>query len=708
MLLVATMRTGVEASAPLVDCLGEMARSPAFARVELGPLSEAAIATWIAASVGDRAESGLAAFVHDRAGGNAFFTQELLALLVAEDRVGADAVNAAVPAAVQDVVRRRAARLPTETQQVLSAAAVLGPTFDADVVASVVDAALASVLDALVPALEAGLVVDAPPLPGRFAFSHGLVAETFVAELNPVRRARLHAAVSAAFDALRAPGDVPVEELARHAYEGAAAGTAAAAVEHLVAAAALAARSHAHGAAADHFAAALRALDLAAPGDLHRRQRLLAELGLTRGRAGDVAGARAVLADAATLAETIGDVPAMAAALAHVNADDLWSSLDWSEHDARTLALIERALDAIGPADSPQRAELLAALAAQRYHLDPADRIDALSAEAVAIAERAGEPAVLARVLVQRYWAMWRPSGNRGRADAADALVDLGLRGLLTEAMVPLGHLARFAAAYERADAEIAERCLREARATADPVRTPSAWSYLLYAELSLLVLRGQFGAAEERNAELYEAFRRSRRFVAATTRGGLQALIRAERGETDDALSELAVLEDSAYAKSLAWLRAWFLAEAGRLDEAGDALRSFDGPLADDWYRIVILTAAVHAAASVGDTPFLARHVDDLRPLAGYLACAGSGGVVIGPVSLALARADALLGDHAAAEAHLADALDMSRRMSADPWIARALAVRAELHGAEADRAEARSIAHRLGMHALAARLER
>ena len=53
------------------------------------------------------------------------------------------------------------------------------------------------------------------------------------------------------------------------------------------------------------------------------------------------------------------------------------------------------------------------------------------------------------------------------------------------------------------------------------------------------------------------------------------------------------------------------------------------------------LLCAALEAAAIVGDAEFAATHVDVLRPLQDYVAIAGSGGLVLGPIALAVARAD-------------------------------------------------------------------
>jgi DNA-binding SARP family transcriptional activator len=684
LVLVVTLRTPmIDPPAELSDCLAAMARTSDSRRVDLAGLGAGDLGALATQSVGAERGERLGAFLYERTSGNPFFARELLALLVAEGRTeepAAAATDRLVPAAVQDVIRRRASRLPPAAQQLLSAAAVLGRAFDADVAAGVTGISLPDALDALAPALDAGFITADGTRPGRYFFDHALVVETLLAEQNPVRLARLHAGAARAIEALRPVDDSTVDELAQHAYAGAGAGVAAEAVRYSTRAADLAIAAHAYNAAAVHLEHALHAQEMSAPHDRRVRLDLLTRLGVALGNAGAMARARTTLADAAQLADDLGDADAMATALVHVSADDLWSSLDWSESDPRMVELIDRALAAIGAGDRAARAELLAAKAAQLYYLDAIAEADELSRDAVAIAARVAVPITQARVLVQRYWVMWRPSGVAARTETADALVRLTEGGGLPPAFAPLAHVARFTTAYELGDASAAARSIQLARAVADPVRTPSAWSYVLYAETSLLLLRGVFADAEAKIGELHEAFRRTRPFVAETTHAALLAQLRCEQGATDEAVASLEVLRDTAYASSIAWYRAWILAEGGRTDAAAAELDSFDGPLPDDWYAIVILTAAVHAAARCRALGFLRRHLDGLRPLAPFIACAGSGGVVLGPVALALARGEFALGNTDAARSYLDAGLKQAERMDAAPWITRGLALRSEI----------------------------
>ena len=118
---------------PLVDCLSELARSDGACASTSTASTSTPSPLWLDRRTDGAASPGLAELVHDRSGGNPFFAQELVELLVGEDRIDALAAGR-VPAAVSDVVRRRVGRLPADSQKLLSVASVVGRTFDLDVV----------------------------------------------------------------------------------------------------------------------------------------------------------------------------------------------------------------------------------------------------------------------------------------------------------------------------------------------------------------------------------------------------------------------------------------------------------------------------------------------------------------------------------------------------------------------------------------------
>lgn len=672
LVVVATVRSPV---APMVgDCLAELSRSAGSRRVELEGLDHAAVDEWIRDVLGPTASRDVATLIRDRTEGNPFFVREvatLLATSAAERPVELIAARD-LPVAVHDVVRRRTSRLDPQTQQLLIVASVIGRDFETDLLAQVATTSHDHVMQLLEPAVDAGLIIVHMSRPGVASFSHAIVADALAAELNPIRRARTHLDIVHAIEAKRGGRpEAALAQLAHHAFAGATAGGAAAALDYSLSAARSASDAHAAQDAVTHLERALALLDLACPNDDRRRVTVLTDLGLAQCAAADVGGGRSTLLAAATVAEQVGDNPAVVRALAVMNADDLWTSLDWGQHDPAAIAIIERTLDVLPVADHTGRASLLGALAGQTYHLDPA-RSSAAAADAVAAAELVGDGALLFRVLLQQYWAEWRPGANAVRTTIADRMLDLVAHAPLAPGAASLAHLARFTTAYELGDGEASDHHLHLARESADPVRTPAAWSYVLYAQVSMQLLRGELDDADRTIDDLYTALRRSRRFVAETTRAGLRMQLRVEQGRTDDALAEATVLDSSIYASPIAWFRAWALAEGGRLDEADRSLAGFGGDVADDWFTVPLLTAGVSAAATSGNVEFLRNHLDDLLPFAQLLACTGSGGIVVGPVALAIARAIRALGDEASSAVHLETAHDMIERMGATPWATR------------------------------------
>ena len=668
--VLVTVREPAERTPALDGALAALARAPRTVRLTLDGLSDAAVSEWVGRALGDRAGPDVAAGVAARTDGNPLFVREVLSLL-AEGRADLGRALGEVPPAVGDVVRRRASVLDPTTQRVVSVASVVGRAIDVAVLAQVLDADDEVVLDALEEAVGAGLVGPEPGT-GTFAFSHALVADALAIEINAVRRARLHARIAEVL-VRRTPEPTggALVEAAAHAWAGRSAGAGGLAVElgRRAAEAALV-----EGAPAEAVAHLERVVAASEP-----EGEVLVALGRARAAAGDIDGSRAARVEAAARADAAGDAEAMAAALSEVDADDLWSSLDWAQHDPRAIALAERALDRLPAGRGAARAGLLAATASQLYHVDVA-RSEALSAAAVAEAEAVGDPLVLARVLVQRYWCTWRPSGHAARTAVAERLLALVAEGDLPPWFTPLAHLARFTTAYEVGDADLVAHHLGAARRTADARRTPSADTYVRYAEVSLLLLRGDRARTEAAIAEVHAAFRRTRAVAADGTALGLTMVHRALAGDTGAALAAVDGFVGTPYEASARWFRAWMLAEAGRATDAVVQLEAFDGVLADDWYRLPLLTAALHAAGRAGSVAQVERLVPLVRPLAGLLACTGSGGIVMGPVDLALARAEHVRGDAAAARSHLDAATAMAERMGATPWLERAAALRSEL----------------------------
>lgn len=680
---VGVRRSGAVDLAPAVrDCLVELGRTSDPVLLTLAGLEPDDIGRWIAAVSGTDPTPELIEYVADTTGGNPFYVRELLALLEADGRLAGPFAGSptTVPHAVQDVVRRRMSRLPPDTQALLTVAAVIGRRFDLDLLAGVVEGGVPDALARLEPALDEGLVEVDDSAAGRFAFSHALVSGSLVAELNAARRATYHARITEVLEQLRADDLEPwVEDLAHHASEGMLAGTAAKALTYALRAADVADAAQSNADAAAHLQRALAAGALV-PGFAGRERReLLVRLGVALRESGDPAG-RSTLVEAARYADGQGDLHALAEILGNLDDESLWAGYDWSLSDPKVVAAVERAL-AQSDLDARDRTLLTAALAGELTYLDN-ERSKALFGEAWSMAEPLDDAVLSARILLQWFWSVSGPSGQAARAEIGDRLVALDDGGLLPGRLRPLAHLARVSSALEVGDGDIARARVAAARALAHPVRTPTAWAHLQFAEAGLALLDDDLERARAHADALRSALQRVRRYTADTSPASILAVVDAEAGDTDSALGHLADLLSSPYAAPIGWLEAWVLAEGGRLEAVPAALTRFDGPLPDDWLKLALTTAAIHAAAAIGDTRFLRRHLPSIEPLADRFAFVGEGGPCLGPVALAMAAAHLALTDPVAARPHAEHAVAICERMGASRWLPRSRRLLASIEG--------------------------
>jgi hypothetical protein len=673
LLALGVRRVGSVDLAPAVrNCLVELARSDDSVHITLTALGPNDVTEWVTKRTGHTPDPTLVAHLTDITGGNPFFLRELIALLESEGRLRGDfdSGRAGVPHAVQDVVRRRTSRLPPETQALLTAAAVIGRRFAVDVLAGVLELEPAETIHRLEPALDDGLVEVDESNPFGFTFSHALVSSTLVAELNAPRLAAYHARTANVLEALRADDLEPwIEDLAHHAAEGLLAGTAPQALTYALRAAAAADAAQSSADVAMQLQRALAAASQLPGFPIADRREVLRRLGIALRETGDPDG-RGVLIEAARLAEAQGDLHALTGILGSLDVESLWAGYDWSLHDPRVIAAVERAL--AGPAISVRdRTVLTMTLAGELTYTDNA-RSNQLFAEARAMAEPLDDAVLSAGILLRWFWSVSGPSGVAMRASIGDQLIALDRNGVLPARLRPLAHLARVSAALELGDAELARTCVATARALAHPVRTPTGWAHLQFAEAGLALLDADLARCRAHVAALRLAMQRVRRYTADTSPASILTVIATESGDTDAALGHLAPLLESPYAAPIRWLEAWVLSEAGRLDDARVALAAFDGPLPDDWLQIPLTTAAINAAASVDDVRFLRRHLPTLEPVADRFTFLGEGGLTLGPVGLAVAAAYKALGDPVAARRHAAQALAIAQRMGAVLWLPR------------------------------------
>ena len=205
--------------------------------------------------------------------------------------------------------------------------------------------------------------------------------------------------------------------------------------------------------------------------------------------------------------------------------------------DEHLVALLEEALEAIGPEDGPMRSQLLGGLAQELYWTDAAGRSDELGLEALEIARRIGDPAALATALIRRqFTGSAGPGAAERRLRESDELHDLA-KSLGDIELELRAHLYRLRDRLELGDVRGVDADLVAIERLVGEVRQPQyAWQPPLLRAMRAL-LDGHFDEAERLAEEALAGGRRAQEPVSAqfyATQIGL--LRRLRRSAEDDA----------------------------------------------------------------------------------------------------------------------------------------------------------------------------
>ncbi|MGI5346717.1 BTAD domain-containing putative transcriptional regulator [Streptomyces sp. CA-250714] len=634
---------------PLRDTLGALARLEGASRVELKPFTATDVAAYLRArGVGENVSQALLR----RTGGNPFYLGEVLRLRESEGDV-----ENALPASVRDVIERRVARLPEETARLLRAAAVAGAEADADLLSAVTDLPVEDVLDALEPAVATGLLTEPPDGPD-YRFGHALVREALYTGLSRRDRARLHLHIGQVLEPM-----LPAAEsatLAQHFAAAARVGGAHKAVEHASAAARHATGQQAYAEAVEFWEMAVSALP--AGEGMAQRARLLTNLGQARRAVGDAAGAGRDLDAAFDLARESGDRQAVTGILTTFAAPTLWNWRPYGTVKQPVIDAIEEQL--AGPLDDRDRAGLLGALGVELHYSPRRADGERAAAEAVELARKLDDPALLARTLGNYLLASFAPGRNAERLCAAREMAALpGLsrsteliaRAFLMACLLRLGDVP----AWER-QLDRCRRLLKEA-----PHRELE--SIVRVAQTARATLDGRWAQAEEL-VDTYAAMR-----FAATPWGArwrtLVTTYTCRRGqgrvaEIIDDLVTAAEEPDMAPLRPVAILAA---TEAERTDQACELLARWGTDLADDWTADFLLPVWGLVAARLG-SPEPQRMYDLLAPYADQIIVAGMGTAAWGSTHAVLAELATRLGRDDLAHRHTRAAAEAHRSLGSAP----------------------------------------
>jgi class 3 adenylate cyclase/tetratricopeptide (TPR) repeat protein len=685
LLVIGTYRdTDLGAGHPLVDVLADLRRETGVDRIALAGLDDHGILGLMEQLAGhemDAAGIGLAQAVRRETDGNPFFTGEILRHLaetgvIRQDEQGRwsasrDLDQVGLPDSVREVVGRRIRRLSAGTYRALSVAAVIGRDFDLATLCAVDDANEDEVLDALEEAEQAFVVAEVAGVPGRFTFLHALIQHTLYDELSGARRARTHRRIGEVLEAsLGAHPGERIGELAHHWLSATVPSDAAKAVDYARQAGEQALSKLAPHEAVRWFTAGLELLAHQPHSDEPTRCELLVGLGEAQRQAGDPVSRETLLA-AAELADRLGDAERLVRA-ALANQRGVPSS--FGEVDDDRVRVLRRALEIVGPEPSSHRASLLALLANELcFARDLAGRL-AVAAEARAIADQLGDPAVLVQVLNLTFLSCWIP----GRVEESLASTALALE--VADQVgdpIALGWAAifRFNATISGSDPAGMAAAHELARSLSGETGQPALVWFAEYLTALRVLVSGDADLAEELATAALQTGSDGGQLDAFVVFGAQLIAIRWHQGRLNELVDLLTQsVADNPGIPAFAGALGIALCHAGQLDEARALLAKamaadYYGELTDYIWATMMCTFAEtiylvedeEAAALVYERilPFESQGVTSVATHAG----------VVGAYAAQLAT---ILRRYDEAEQLFADADTRLREMQAPFWIGR------------------------------------
>lgn len=669
----------VRAAPALAEVLAEAARDGVA--VPLTGLPERDVARFVETRAGVRASATVVTALHRQTGGNPFFLDEVVRLLVAEGRLTQDRAPGArlgVPVRIHDAIDRRLAPLSPACKELLEVAAVIGLECGLGQLAVVAGAAPAALLGRLDEARTAGIVSMGPGPGGRLRFLHALFREALYGAIPDARRAALHAEVGRM---LEQQAEAPLAELAHHYLEAAQDGSdVERAVTHARRAAVDATARLGYEAAARLYERSLQALDGCDRPDAGLRSELLAELGEARQRTGDVEAAQRTFEDALAIARRLEPArrgPLLARAVLGVAG----AGAEVGRCDLALVALLDEALDCLDPGDSSLRARLLARLAAELAYARDDTRRHGLSELAVAMAERVGDPVTLGYVLARRHVVLMEPGNAADRRRLASSMIELA-RGTGDRELAAEGRGWRLFAHLELGDLAGVEQDLEALGTLAEEARHPHyLWVAAMFRAMRAL-LAARFDDAEVLAADALALGQRHANPNALVAFGSQLYVLRWGQGRLEEVEP---LLRDfvAQHGASPVWEAAHANLQAmlGRLDEARtrfepacDAFLAL--PRDVTWLPHLVLLG--ETCALVGDRERACLLVELLRPFAEQQLVAGPGAASFGAGARVVGLLLSTLGRWDDALASLDRAEALNERMGALAWVAQTVTDRA------------------------------
>ena len=372
--------------------------------------------------------------------------------------------GARLPARVGSVLQQSLLALPDDAQRVVSGLALAGADVPLPLLAAVLDVPTTEVVAGIDAAVEAEVLVRRPL--GAIAFRHALLAEAAEALLDASARRNLHLRLGLTWDEV--DGEAASARAARHL------ALAVPLVPHedvagrIRSVAAREVRSGDPTGAAELLELAVAAGARDPEATTVTRGWLLVDLAEAHSASGAIDAMVAAFEAAAAAGAGAGDAELLARAEAGaVRAISMW------EEDPARRARLECAAAGLPSGDHPVKVELYGRLAVMcLVRKELRDEAHRWGDDAVAMARRIGDPALLATALVDRHLAPLTPDDVAAWTAVADELLPLGERAERPD-LVLIGLEWRYAARLAAGDVRGGEQALRQMEALAAVMPSP-------------------------------------------------------------------------------------------------------------------------------------------------------------------------------------------------------------------------------------------
>ena len=725
LLIIGSYRpTGVSRSDPFAHTLSELARQPQSERLSLTGLHPIETRELVRAlTVHTPLPMHWIASIQEHSEGNPLFVRELTQALAPAGASGTgghvsrEGLGIPIPEGIRGVLRGRAQHLSARCQALIRAAAVIGRSFELELLVAVSDDLdTAAVLESLDEAL-AGKLIEALPEPGHYQFSHALIRDTLYDELPASQRLQLHLRIGEKLAKQRdSVSAALLSQLAYHFGQAAPLGTAERAIAYAAQAGGLADRLLAYEEAARLYTLALQLHSRYGATDTAEKCRLLLALGTAQYKAGEYAQAMSTFRRAAANARQ-----------RHAAEDLARAALGYEEANWRpglpgstACQLLRDALSAIGPEQPALKVRLLGALTRALIFTGDVERAEAVQSQAVTLARHLGEPDLLAAALRAGLSARWRPERLRQRLEDAREVTALAEQAGDWDTLFE-GLSWQLFDLLEAADMPAARTTLDYHSRLAQELRQPFYRYIGVSFRAVLALMEGRFDSSE----------RYAREALALGQRQGLDAFgvfslqmfsIERERGRLD----QLAPVLERFLAQSESghvWRPglALLYCELGRLE---DARAEFERLGADrfaavprDGLWITSLSYLAEVCAALGSAEHAGLLYELISPYAGRNVVAGTTVACYGSADRFLGLLAAVRGEPQAAARHFEAALRLDAETGARTWLAHtryhyaALQLAGDPPGGRAKGAslltDARTIVDELGMTGLRGKID-